>query len=72
MECVMAYRVLILGDNAAREGSREPLAPASNWLSHRDAIRFARDWLAQFPDRPVRIVAGSVSVAYTYPNNEAF
>jgi len=56
----MSYRVLIIGRTWA---NREPLWPVSNYLSERDAHRFARDWLEQFPNEPVRVVPNTHPVA---------
>jgi hypothetical protein len=59
----LAFRVLICSQTAPERG---PLWPASNWMSQRDALRFAQSWLAQFPDRPVRVVPGCASIAFAY------
>lgn len=50
----MSFRVLICAASAPERG---PLFPASNTMSERDAQRFAREWLARFPEHPVRVVA---------------
>ena len=62
----MAYRILIhpRGDRSI------PMSPASNWMGYADALRFARDWQAQFPNDPVRIVTGNVDIAFRYANVE--
>ena len=62
----IAYRVLIVGANSPERG---PLWPASNWMEERDAHRFARDWLAQFPDKPVRVVPGRAKVGFRYADH---
>ena len=59
----MAYRVLI---PSQWWPNREPLFPASNWMSEADAHQFSRDWQAQFPDMPVKVVCGRASVAFSY------
>lgn len=59
----MSFRVLICGPHTAHRG---PIWPASNTMSERDAHRFARDWQAQFPDQPVRVVPHSGPVGFAY------
>lgn len=59
----LAFRVLIVSQ---RQPERGPLWPASNWMSERDAHRFARDWQEQFPSDPVRVVPGRAAVAFAY------
>jgi hypothetical protein len=56
-----SYRVLICGMHTRERG---PIWPASNTMRKQDALRFARDWLAQFPDQPVRVVPHSDAPAF--------